>query len=119
MTTTALGAKAGFALPWAILLGCLLKVGVQLEFGRHCICHGVATFPAWNDHRGPRLFGLNWSVHMAVLYYLSNVLGQAGVIGSAALVIHSTFPRIEVVPWVWILALVLALMVFHFSSTDR
>jgi hypothetical protein len=50
---------------------------------------------------------------VAFLFCLSNVFGQAGVLGSAALVIHSTFPRVEVVPCVWILALVLALMILH------
>ena len=36
IATTVLGAKAGFAALWIIVISCLAKVAVQLEFGKHC-----------------------------------------------------------------------------------
>ena len=33
--TTTLGAQAGFVALWVILISCLVKVCVQLEFGKH------------------------------------------------------------------------------------
>ena len=46
IATTALGAQVGFALLWVVLFGCLVKVAVQLEYGRYAICHGKASFQA-------------------------------------------------------------------------
>ena len=40
IATTTLGAKAGFATLWVILVSCLVKVVLQLEFGRHTIHYG-------------------------------------------------------------------------------
>jgi manganese transport protein len=38
--TTKTGAQAGISLLWLILAGCVVKVFVQLEFGRFAISHG-------------------------------------------------------------------------------
>ena len=35
IATTTLGAKAGFVVFWVIIVSCLVKVAVQLEFGKH------------------------------------------------------------------------------------
>ena len=37
IATTTLGAKAGFATLWVILISCLVKIVLQLEFGRQSI----------------------------------------------------------------------------------
>ena len=39
IATTTLGAKAGFIAFWIIIASCLVKVAVQLEFGKHAILH--------------------------------------------------------------------------------
>jgi hypothetical protein len=98
---------------WVILLSCLLKVGVQLEFGRHCICHGKTTFEAWNSAKGFRIAGLHWTVFMGLFYLLQNLFGQGGVLGGATQVLHEVVPAIPSIAWVFILATVLALLVFH------
>ena len=113
IATTALGAKAGFAVMWVILFGCAIKVGVQLEFGRHCICHGVPAFNAWNNGKGLRIFGLRWPVYIGFIYIVFNVLGQGGVMGGAATVLAHAFPSIPISAWVWGLSVMLALLVFH------
>ena len=38
IATTILGAKAGFAAFWIIILSCVIKVAVQLQFGKQA-CH--------------------------------------------------------------------------------
>ena len=46
IATTRLGAEAGFVTLWVILVSCLAKVAVQLEFGKHAIYTGVSTMRA-------------------------------------------------------------------------
>lgn len=113
IATTILGAKAGFAVLWVILLGCFLKVAVQLQYGRQAIAHGQASFSAWNAGKGIRLFGLHWSVYFGVIYLLGMLVGQGGVLGGAAQAAQHAFPdaRTEVVAIV--IGITLALLVFR------
>jgi Mn2+/Fe2+ NRAMP family transporter len=105
IATTTLGARGGFALLWVILLGCTVKVAVQLEFGRAAILHGVPTLQAWNlTPSGPRP-RLHWSVYLAAAYMLANVIGQGGVMGSAVQVGRFAVPGVPV--WSWLLILIL------------
>ncbi len=76
IATTALGAKAGFAVLWVLILGCLIKVAVQLEYGRFCICHGIPSFQAWNGLAGPRFLGLHWSIHVGLVSFAAMVDGN-------------------------------------------
>ena len=55
IATTIVGAKAGFVLMWFIIFSCLVKVAVQLEFGKHAICSGESTMASFNSLPGPRL----------------------------------------------------------------
>jgi Mn2+/Fe2+ NRAMP family transporter len=88
IATTTLGAKAGFALLWVVLLGCVVKVAVQVEYGRQCILQGATTYQAWN-RLGKRTCwpGLHWTVMVGVAYMVANMAGQAGVLGGAAQVV--------------------------------
>jgi manganese transport protein len=115
IATTTLGAEAGYALMWVVLLGCLIKVGVQLEFGRHCITHGLTSFAAWNAPGNGRLriAGLHWTVFVGLLFIISNVLGQGGVLGGASEVLKEGFPAIPGAIWPWLIAVVLAALIFH------
>ena len=40
IATTILGAKAGFVAFWVIIISCIIKVAIQLEFGRTAIING-------------------------------------------------------------------------------
>lgn len=112
IATTALGAKAGFTFLWIILIGCLIKVAVQLEYGRHCILHGRPTFAAWNQGTKGRILGLHWSVIIAFLFMISMFIGLAGVIGGAAQVALSIFPSIPIYAWIVLMILMIALPIF-------
>ena len=113
IATTALGAKAGFGLMWVILIACLFKVAVQLQYGRHCICHGRPTYQAWNRVIGPRFFGLNWSVYFGFLYMVVSLVSLGGILGGAAQVVAFAFPAIRVEIWVPVLAVALSLLVYR------
>ena len=59
IATTAVGAEAGFVLLWLIIIGCLIKVFVQIEFGRYSITTGRTTLEGLNEVPGPRK-RVNW-----------------------------------------------------------
>ena len=61
IATTKTGAQAGMTLLWLIIAGCVIKVFVQIELGRHAITHGETTLTALDGVPGPR-FGINWII---------------------------------------------------------
>jgi Mn2+/Fe2+ NRAMP family transporter len=111
IATTALGAKAGFAVLWILILGCLIKVAVQLEYGKHCICHGTSSFQAWNQLKGPRFWGIHWSIHLGLLSFAAMVIGMGAVMGGAAQAAFHAFGLSKVEFWVFILWIIIALFV--------
>lgn len=54
IATTAVGAEAGFTLLWLIIIGCVIKVFAQIEFGRYTIVNGRTTMDGLNEVPGPR-----------------------------------------------------------------
>jgi manganese transport protein len=113
IATTTLGAQAGFVMLWVILVACFFKVALQIEYGRYAIMNGQPSFQAWNRGRGLQLFGLNWSVYVAVLFLLSMCIGQGGVIGSAAQVGYNAYPQVTIYGWTLLTAVLVALLIFH------
>ncbi|MCA8990163.1 MAG: Nramp family divalent metal transporter, partial [Planctomycetaceae bacterium] len=80
IATTKAGAQAGIALLWLILLGCVIKVFVQIEMGRHTVVHGQTALAALNEVPG-RLFKLNWIVWFWVAMMLSGIVQLGGIVG--------------------------------------
>ena len=78
IATTVLGAKAGFAAIWIIIISCLAKVAVQLEFGKHAILTGERAMEAFNKLPGPRFGKGNWSVWAMFIMTLMKVVQVAG-----------------------------------------
>ena len=66
IATTILGAKAGFVALWIILLSCVIKVVIQLEFGGNAICYGKTVMYTFNDLPGLRIHGTNWTIWMSL-----------------------------------------------------
>ena len=83
IVTPKLGASAGFQLLWFIVLGCLLKVFVQIELGRHAVAHGMTTLAALDRLPGPRL-RVSWVLWLWLLMYVSLVFQVAGMVGGVA-----------------------------------
>ncbi len=70
IVTPKLGAEHGFSLLWFIILGCLVKVFVQVELGRYAIVSGKTTLEAMDSIPGPR-FKVGWMIWVWLLMYLS------------------------------------------------
>ncbi len=83
IVTTKLGADVGFTLLWFIILGCVIKVFVQIELGRYAITHGQTTLQALDSVPGPRL-GLGWMVYVWLAMYVATFFQLAGIVGSIA-----------------------------------
>src|SRR5680860_1213248 len=52
ISTTTLGAKAGFVTFWVIIVSCFVKVAIQLEFGKQAIRTGETVMTSLNRLEG-------------------------------------------------------------------
>jgi len=80
VATTKLGAETGFTLLWLILLGCLLKVFVQIELARYAVSSGETTLTAFNRLPGPRLRA-GWVLWLYLIATALTYAALGGVIG--------------------------------------
>jgi len=92
IATTATGAAAGFTLLWLIIIGCIIKVWVQVELGRYTMVSGNTTMRAINQTPGPAISlgrgadgqerRVNWlAVYWLIMFLVS--MGQlGGIVGS-------------------------------------
>jgi manganese transport protein len=83
IVTPKLGASVGFGLLWFILLGCLLKVFVQVELGRYAVTHGQTTLEAMNRVPGPR-FRVSWLLWLWLVMFVAISFQVAGMVGGLA-----------------------------------
>ncbi len=113
IATTALGAKAGFITFWVIILSCIIKVAVQLEFGKHTILTGETAMQAFNKLPGPRFGKAKWSVWTVFLVMIIKLLQVGGIIGGVAIILHMTSDAVSVTFYCFLIAIVVALMVFR------
>lgn len=82
ITTTSTAGKAGFALLWLILIGCVIKVFVQVEFGRYSVVTGKTTMEGLNEVPGPRIHRLgNWLIWYWFFMFLSSLGQLGGIVG--------------------------------------
>jgi len=113
--TTTLGAKAGFVTLWVVLVSCLVKVAIQLEFGRLAISTGETTLEALNKLPGPRWRGVCWSIWVWFGVKIIQFIQYGGIVGGVALAMHVAIPSVGVWPWTGLAALACALLVFRGS----
>lgn len=90
--TTKTGAQAGISLLWLILLGCVVKVFVQLEFGRFAISHGETTLTSLNRVPGPKFLGINWIVAFWAIMISASTGQLGGILGGVSQSVSITFP---------------------------
>ena len=83
IVTPKLGAQVGFTLLWFIILGCLLKVFIQVELGRFAVSRGMTTLEAMNSVPGPR-WRVSWLVWLWLCMYVALVFQVAGMVGGIA-----------------------------------
>ena len=98
IATTALGAEAGFVAMWVILASCLVKVFVQLEFGKHAIHSGETTFEALNQLPGPKFGKGRWTTWLWLVLMSIKPLQVGGIIGG----VHWGLAAIEAMDLVFV-----------------
>ncbi len=92
IATTSTGAEAGFVLLWLIIIGCVIKVFAQVEFGRFTIVTGRTTMDGMNEVPGPRLGPANWLVWYWLVMFLV-ALGQlGGIVGGVGQAVAMAAP---------------------------
>jgi len=111
--TTSLGARAGFVCLWVILVACLLKVTVQLEFGKHAINTGETALESFNRLPGPKPRGVGWAVWLWFAARVAQFIQYGGIVGGVALAMHLAFPAVDVWIWTWLAGISAALLVFR------
>jgi manganese transport protein len=107
IATTVLGAKAGFAALWIILVSCLMKVAVQLEFGKHTILTGETVMQAFNKLPG---FRFVWIIFFMVLL---KTVQLGGMLGGTVIILNKLFPGFSITVWAFIVAVVVASLIFR------
>lgn len=83
IVTPKLGAEVGFQLLWFIILGCLVKVFVQIELGRYAVTRGRTTLEGLNTLPGPRIV-VSWVMWVWLAMFVCLVPQVAGMLGGAA-----------------------------------
>ena len=91
IATTKTGAQAGFWLLWLIIIGCVIKVFVQVEFGRHAISSGTTTMAALDEVPGPRL-GANWLLWYWLVMFVFSLAQLGGIVGGVGQSLAMTLP---------------------------
>ena len=109
--TTTLGAEAGFVALWVIILSCMVKVSVQLEFGKHAISSGESTMAALDGLRGPRLAGVRWTIWIWLLVQLVIFLQYGGIVTGVGQAINIAIPAVPVWAWASLAGLATAVLV--------
>jgi len=112
IATTTLGASAGYTAFWVIIISCLAKVAVQLEFGKRTILSGETAMQLFNKLPGPCFGKANWTVWVVFILIVLKMIQLGGMIGSTAIVLNMLFPLISILMWVLITALSLAILIY-------
>ena len=113
IATTVLGAKAGFAALWIIVISCLMKVAVQLEFGKHTILTGETVMGAFNKLPGARFGKGRWSVWLIFFMVLLKTVQLGGMLGGTVIILNKLFPGFSITAWAILVAVFVASLIFR------
>src|SRR5262245_51495332 len=91
--TTKTGAEAGFWLLWLIIIGCIIKVFVQVELGRDAIVRGKTTMAALSEVPGPAIKGHgNWLLWYYFLMFAAGIGQLGGIVGGVGQAMAISMP---------------------------
>jgi Mn2+/Fe2+ NRAMP family transporter len=91
IATTKAGAQAGIALLWVIVIGCVIKVFVQIELGRYTVSEDRTTLEALNSIPVPKL-GANWLLWLWLIMMTTTYGLLAGILGGVGQSLAMTVP---------------------------
>ena len=112
IATTTLGARAGFIAFWIIIVSCLVKVAVQLEFGNQAILTGKTAMHSFNTLPGPRRGKGNWVVWTVFILISLKIIQIGGIVGGTAIVLYMLFPFLPIYAWALFIALAASAMIY-------
>lgn len=113
IATTALGAKAGFVTFWVVLVSCLVKVTLQLEFGKNAIYTGVPTMQSLNRLSGKKIGKAHWTIWLWLSLQGLKLLQVGGIVGGVAIVLNMVFPFLGTNVWAIVAAFITAVLVYR------
>jgi len=113
IATTRLGAEAGFVTLWVILVSCLVKVAIQLEFGKQAIYSGNSTMQALNSLPGRRLGKAHWTIWTWLVLMTLKIIQLGGIVGGIALILQIVFPELPIPIWCYLVAISVSLLVYR------
>ncbi len=99
IATTTLGAQAGYAALWVIVLSCVIKPVVQAEMGRYTIATAETSLRGCDRLPGPR-WRVNWVVWAWALMVMMTQFQVGAMFGGVAQVMNELVPSVPVIPWV-------------------
>jgi manganese transport protein len=88
VVTPRVASEHGFTLLWLILLGCLVKVFVQVELGRYAVATGTTTLQALDSMPGPRV-RVSWMLWVWLPTFLAMISVIGGILGGTAEVLRT------------------------------
>ncbi|MEO3755439.1 Nramp family divalent metal transporter [Streptomyces sp. B6B3] len=91
LVTTSLGAKAGFALLWLVIVGAAVKVWVQVELARWTILNGQTALAGYGKV-GPRIGPMGWMNWLWIGLDTAKNFQRGGVIGGTAAACSIAWP---------------------------
>jgi len=91
IATTKTGAQAGIVFLWLIILGCFIKVFVQVELGRYTLSAGEPTLQALDRIPGPR-FRAGWVIWLWLAIAPAAFAIMGGVLGGVGQVMAMMLP---------------------------
>lgn len=91
IATTTLGAQAGFAIMWIVILSCLVKVAVQIELARWTILNGEPALTGYN-RVPPRLGPVGWVNLLWGVMAISKIFQIGGIVGGTAIAFSVLLP---------------------------
>lgn len=91
IATTTLGAQAGFAILWMVLISTIVKVAVQVELARWSISTGQPALTGYGAVP-PKIGRVGWINGLWIILALSKILQNAGIIGGVAVAASLLIP---------------------------
>lgn len=93
VATLVAGARYGYALLWAAVLGCVVKIAMVEGVGRYCLSTGRTIFQGW------RSLGRWTTVYFALYVVIWGFVYGAAAMTSSALPLAALFPGLELRTW--------------------
>lgn len=112
IATTTLGAKAGFVCFWIIILSCIVKVMIQLEFGRQTLLTGKTSLQIIGNVPGEKFGNARWSVWLVLIVMIVKLFQVGGIVGGVAITLNMLFQGVSISTFAILVAVLAALLVY-------